>query len=104
MEEKDPEEGPKEDPSEREPTEEDDPEENFVVSEGKMRGSDDVEGDSSESETEPMKKGYPEGDQEEGRMESIVQTDQMRGPENLSKETDPVEKRGESETGVTCWK
>jgi len=37
-------------------------------------------------------------------MESIVRTDQMRRPKSLSEETDPMEKHGESKTGVTNWK
>ena len=51
-----------------------------------------------------IKKEIPEGDQEEGRSEFIVQNDQTRGPESLGEEIDSVEKRGESETGMTRWK
>ena len=46
------EEDPEEDPKKREPMEGDDPEEDSEVSGGKLIGSEDLERDSSESETE----------------------------------------------------
>jgi len=67
-------------------------------------GSEDLKGDSSECETEHIKKENPEGDQEEGRRQFIVQNDQTRGPRSLGVKIDSVEKRGESETGITHWK
>jgi len=78
-----------------------DPQEDSEVSEGKLMGSEDLEGDFSQSKTEALERENSEGDQEEGRMEFIAEADQIREPEVLSDEIDPVGKRGESETGVT---
>ena len=67
-------------------------------------GSEDVERDSSESEVEANEKENPEWDQQEGRMEFILQANQTRGPKALASEIDLMEGMGEFETGVTRWK
>ena len=67
-------------------------------------GNEDLEEDFSESKTKALKRENSEEDQEERRMEFIVEVDQMRRPKILSDEIDPMRKRGESETGLTCWK
>jgi len=104
MKEENPDEDPEEDPSRGEPIEEEDPEEdpkeNFKVSEGQLIGSEDLEVDSSERETEHIEKENPDGDQEGGR-EFTGQDDQTREPESLGKEIDSMEKRGTFETGMT---
>ena len=66
--------------------------------------SEDLEGDSSESKIEAIEKENPKGDQKEKRREFVMQDDQTRGPEGLAEKMDSVEKRGESETGVTRWR
>ena len=69
-----------------------DPEEDSSVSEGKLMGSEDLEGFFTESKTEALERENPEGDQEEERMEFTVEVDQMKGPEVLSEEEiDPVQ-------------
>jgi len=111
MEEEDPEEDlieeepiKEEDPSEEERIEEADPGEDSEVSEGKLMESEDLERDFSKSKMEALERENSEGDQEERRVQFIVEVDQMRGPELLSDEIDPTEKRVESEIGVTRWK
>ena len=84
--------------------EEEGPKEDSKVSEGKLMGSEHLERDANESEMEATKKEKPEGEQEEEMRESIVLADQIRGPEGLDDEIDPVEKKGELETGVAHWK
>jgi len=64
-------------------------------------GSEDLEGDSSEYETEHIKKENTDRDQEEVRREFIGRDDQTRGPKGLGDEIDSVEKRCESGTEMT---
>jgi len=71
------------------------------VSKGKLIGIKYLEVDLSESKTNAIGSENPEEDQKEGRMEFLVQANQMRGPEGLGDEIDPMEKRGKSGTGVT---
>ena len=71
------------------------------MTKGRLMGSEDPEGDFSENKMETLERENPKGDQEEGRMELNVQANQMRGPEGVCDEIDPIEKRGESETVAT---